>query len=199
MTDQNDLSFPHLSFWKSRELARDGSFWFIVAKVIAVTSVKKYCWERVAINVKADLQWLKARHHKYHLMDCAFNKCYHILRFNTASSEEYCFMAQLCDAETMNLWCMVLKKERGMLPSASHMDRSSFWLTLSFKNDHCAWLQLFFHTLQCNLSVYFPSFYSSAMVMDDKAHGVSGVPWTKALWPSAMAWLCQSPALLTAE
>lgn len=162
MTDHNDLSFPHLSFWKSRELAGDGSFWFIAAKVIAVTSVKKYCWERVAISVKADLQWLKARHHKYHLMDCAFNKCDRILRFNAASREEYCFVTQLCDAETMNLWCMVLTKERGMLPSASHMDRSSmltsFWLSLSFKNDHSAWPQLFFYTLQCHLSVYFPFF-----------------------------------------
>lgn len=35
--------------------------------------------------------------------------------------------------------------------------------------------------------------------MDDKAEGVSGVPWTKALWPSALAWLSQSLALLTAE
>lgn len=42
-------------------------------------------------------------------------------------------------------------------------------------------------------------FSSSAVGMDDKAQGVSGVPRTKALWPSAMAWLCQSLALLTAE
>lgn len=77
---------------------------------------------------------------------------------------------------------------------------------LRFKNDHSAWLQMgfFFFYRSGNSSVpsiclFFPTFYSSAMVMDDKAQGVSGVPWTKVLWPSALAWLCQSLALLTAE
>lgn len=110
------------------------------------------------------------------------------------------------------LWCWDnetmkydAEERKGAFPSASHMDRSSmltsFWL--AFKNDHSAWLQLFFYR-SGNFSV--PSiclfslpFYSSAMVMDDKAQGVSGVPWTKTLWPSALAWLCQSRALLTAE
>lgn len=81
---------------------------------------------------------------------------------------------------------------------------TSFWLASSFKNDHSAWLQLgfFLQIRQLLHAIYlfiFPTFYSSAMVMDDKAHGVSGVPRTKALWPSALAWLCQSLALLTAE
>lgn len=161
-----------------------------------------------AISIKADLQCLKARHHKYHLTDCAFNKCYYILCFRVVNVQKYSFTTRLCDAETIDLWGMMLKTERGALPSASHMDRSSlltsFWLASSFKIDHSAWLLLvFFLQIRQHLSVIylfiFPTFYSTAMVMDDKAQGVSGAPWTKTLWPSALAWLCQSSALLTAE
>lgn len=156
----------YLSFWKSRELAGDGSFWFITAKALAINSVKKYCWERATISVTADLQWLKARHHKYHLKDCTFNKCDHILCFRMVNVQKHSFMTHRCGAETMNQWGVILKRLKGVLPSASHTDRSSMLTSIClaslFKVGHFAWLQLFFRnqaTYQCCLQyVYFPYF-----------------------------------------
>lgn len=45
----------------------------------------------------------------------------------------------------------------------------------------------------------FPAFYCKRRTTDNKAQGVSGVPRTKALRPSALAWLSQSLASVAAD
>lgn len=93
------------------------------------------------------------------------------------------------------------KKEKGCTPICfTSSTLTYFWRESSFTKMTIL-LDCCFFTDQCSLSVYFPysTFYSGAMVMDDKAQGVPGAPWTKTFMAIFSGVIVSSLTLLTAD
>lgn len=179
-------------------------------KVIAKTGVGIRLYEAVTISAKGDLRWTKVREggwrRKYGETDWAFSSnrvyCWVIINMKHLSALWY---------EDNNPTEIQKKKKRGQWGRRpSHLLHT--WMAQKcwplsgcqnpfLKNDHSAWLLLFYTdqaTYWCHLSVYSTHciiFCSGLLVWMINL----GESQLHPLWPSARSWFRQSLALQTAE